>query len=230
VSIPITAGLKRDYFDKGYLVLRQALEQDTIKSLDRMIEELIDRAISGRFKMKWLDKERALPRPRVQLDGLIDCHSRIYEPYCGRWLLDEVLPLAESLLGGRASCKSFGMLFHGEETRLEPKDGGWHRDGGGMSKSPYTTEALAQDALRSCSFHAPLKPEDNFHQLVPGTHVSPSEREEGDPSHPQIALQELVTIVLNPGDLLFRHAKILHRGFPQARRERRTFVGDFWKR
>lgn len=225
----LTPDLRVQYRREGFLLLRDVFDYETIVSLDQIIQNLIERALAGHLKMKWMDKARALPKPRVQFDGLIDCHSKIYEPYCHQWLFNEVIPIAKFLLTGKVHCTGFGMLFHGVGYRAEPKNGGWHRDGGGVSKSPYTAENLGYDALRSCSFHAPLKPQDDFHQLVPGTHIQRSKAEIEDPIRFEVPKHNVVTLELCPGDLLLRHAKILHRGFPQSSRLRRTYIGDFWR-
>lgn len=169
--------------------------------------------------------------PASHIRGLRDPHSKYktYHPYFDEWLETDIRPRVEFLLGGKVACRKFSVLFAGAGS--DPSPGwGWHRDGGGRSKGPYTAEALALDARRSCCFQAPLKPHDNCHRLLPCSHERPlTDGEETIRSEKKVPMPGMVRISMKPGDLLFRHAKILHGGSNPEGRERWTFVGNFWK-
>ena len=107
-----------------------------------------------------------------------------------------------------AAAGSLAVLFAGAGQSVKL---GWHRD---------------TDRRQSCSFQAPLRPGDCFHELVPGTHGRPLTAPEAAARvDPQTPMPGAIRIPLEPGDLLLRHAKILHQGHNPQGGERRTLGG-----
>ncbi len=218
------------FHEQGYLVLRQILPSETVRKLSEIIRSMISDARRGKTRIKWADAEQTIPKSHVR--GFLDPHSKYksHDPYFVEWLETDIVPRVEFLLDGKVTCTKLSMLFAGQDS--DPSPGwGWHRDGGGRSKGPYTVEALALDVGRSCCFQTPLKPHDNCHRLLPASHDRPLlDHEERIRSERKSPMPGMVRITLQPGDVLFRHAKILHGGSNSDGRERWTFVGNFWKK
>lgn len=219
----MTSQQKQEYHEQGYIILRQALSSKRIDGLTRVVETLISNARQGKVKMKWADPDKVMPDGRVV--SLLNPHSKwkVYDPYYVTWLKEDILPLMAFLLEGDSRCTLLSILFHGEgKVRVRE---GYHRDHTGN-----TPEEIAQYAKSYCSFQTPLKPNDNCHYLVPGTHnrVLTEEEERIRKSH-NLPMPNKVRISLSPGDVLFRHTKILHNGDNPDGRERWTFIGDYKK-
>ena len=217
------------YHEQGYLVLRQVLPLKRVQKLAEIIQTMISGARQGKDRIKWADCDQSVPKSHVR--GFLDPHSKYktHDPYFVEWLETDILPKVEFLLKGKAKCTDLTMLFAGTDNKPSP-GWGWHRDGGGRSRGPYTAESLALDADCSCSFQTPLKPDDTCHRLLPGSHNRTlSELEERIRSEKKVPMPGMVRISLQPGDILFRSAKILHGGGNPEGRERWTFVGHFWK-
>ena len=216
-------GEDRAHFrEQGYLVVRSVLNPDRLAQLSGVVSELIAQALSGKFKLSFADRANGHPSGKLERVLGLSPHRAILT----EWLASDVAPWVEFLLNQAARCTSLGVLFAGAGRSVKL---GWHRDGGGTDIKPDEQLALDADRLRSCSFQAPLKAGDRFHELVPGTHLRRLNDEESEARvHPGSRMPGAVTIHLEPGDVLFRHAKVLHRGYNPEGIERWTFVGDYW--
>lgn len=218
----ITPEDQNQFRDRGYIIIHNALDSECIYHLTEVVSHLINEALQGRLKMKFADREKGIPTGR--LTQLLE--PKRSHPTIGNWLQTDIAPRIRKLLNVDITCTDLGILFAGAGQSVKL---GWHRDAGGTSMKPDEYHALEQDAERSCSFQAPLKPGDNFHELVPGTHkrlLTPDEAEAR--IDPKCGMPGAIRIHLEPGDILFRHTKILHRGTNPEGKERWTFVGDYW--
>lgn len=210
------------FLEQGYVVVRSVLEAGRLAQLSEVVAALIARALDGKFKLRFSDRARGLPSGKLEQVLGLSPHRAMLE----EWLASDVAPRVEGLLNQTARCTGLGLLFAGAGRSVKL---GWHRDGGGADTRPDEQAALDADRFRSCSFQAPLKSGDRFHELVPGTHLRRLSREESAARiHPGSQMPGAVTIHLEPGDMLFRHAKVLHRGNNIEGAERWTFVGDYW--
>jgi hypothetical protein len=213
---------RRSFATEGYVVLRTAIAPARLAALDQIVSRLIAGALAGKGRIKFADRAQGIPTGKTE--HLLELPE--LGPAFSAWLAAEMTPRMAQVLEGKAHCTGLGILFAGAGKSVKL---GWHRDGGGTPAKADEQAALDQDRRRSCSFQAPLRPGDCFHELVPGTHCRPlSALEATARTDPKTPMPGAVAIHLEPGDLLLRHAKILHRGHNPQGVERRTLVGDYW--
>jgi len=213
---------RAQFCEQGYTVVRSVLKPDRLAQLSEVVSELIAQALGGKFKLRFSDRAKGLPSGRLERVLGLSPHRTILT----EWLASDLAPRVEFLLNQAARCTGLGILFAGAGQSVKL---GWHRDGGGTDIKPDEQQALDADPKRSCSFQTPLKSGDRFHELVPGTHLRRLSDEESEARiRPGSRMPGAITIHLEPGDILFRHAKVLHRGYNPEGIERWTFVGDYW--
>jgi hypothetical protein len=213
------------YVREGFLIQRQVLSQSRLSPLIEVVARLIEAGRQKRLPVSFLDEAQRIPigslahvlwsrpfRPALVAEA----------PAIGNWLHVHIDPLVRSLLGQEAVILDATIFFAGGGKAVS---GGFHRDDPDSIEQGLDRSSLVADALRHCSIHVPLRPHDRFHQLVPRTHVRPlTTEEQGLRCKPEETMPGAITIDLDPGDVLYRHPTILHRGTNAEGKERCTII------
>lgn len=210
--------------EQGYLVVRGALDDALVGSMVDAIERIMDRAQRGEFgdSFRWIDRENRVPD--FVNDLLTPCK---YDPAFGALFDSVVLPYTEGLLGRPIRCSWLLMLSSGAGNAYGVA---LHRDNCALGV-PEENELIERFRGKQAYFQAPLLPGDRFLQLVPGSHLRPATDLEISAAQPAGDAGDppgLVTIELEPGDIVYRHTNTLHRGHNPDGVMRRTLVSSMW--
>ena len=220
-----------------------AFSKARIRAMVEGYHRFLDRAMLGLTHLNWIDKEKRIPGRTASL-----LHPGRYDPSWGEWLDEDLIPLIEPLAGGPARHSLFGMLNGGGG---QPYLQGWHRDLG-KPGAPDEVEYLKKHHGRFVQFNAPLLPGDRYLNIVPGSHLRASTKEEiaasqfvhlpgADPkltpTPEQIktilerdpgVMPGAMTVELEPGDIAFYNANLWHRGWNPHGGIRWTMHCAFW--
>ena len=207
----------------GYVVVRNAIDDDLVASLLFAVERIIDRALGGdsSTEIRWIDEERRMPD---MMNDLLSPGK--YGPAFGLLFDTVTLPFVESLLGVPVRCSWLSLFPSGAG---HPYSTPLHRDNnpGGSEE----IQLLERHRMRQCYFQAPLTPEDRFLQVVPGSHLraaSEAEIAASAPGWDGEQLPGLTTVTLEPGDVVYRHTDMLHRGWNPKGTLRWTLISSLW--
>ncbi|MBI1922636.1 phytanoyl-CoA dioxygenase family protein [Candidatus Poribacteria bacterium] len=210
--------------EQGYLIIRNAFSTDRVQLLADAVNRFLDRALAGEFTvpLKWVDKERRIP---ARVGNLLTPEE--YDPILGEWFDADILPIVEAILEAPVRCSWLSLLTSGGG---HPYLTIWHRDYCDVDH-PSEAAVLERDLLRQCSCQAPLLPGDRFLQIVPGSHARPVTKAEVETyrDNPHGNMPGQLTIELEPGDIVFRHAHTLHRGWNPEGKLRQTLLAGFWR-
>ncbi len=212
------------FAEQGYVVVRNAIDPEAIQSAINAIDNILDRALANEFgdQFPWIDPEQRAPA------FLSDLYApEKYDPAFGALLNSVMLPFAESLLRKPVRCSWLLLLTGGASN---PYSVSLHRDNCEMGSS-NEAELIELFNMNQCYFQAPLLPDDRFLQIVPGSHLRlPTEQEtvvakslEGSQDIPG-----LITLELQPGDVVYRQTNTMHQGWNPEGLRRWTFVSGFW--
>jgi ectoine hydroxylase-related dioxygenase (phytanoyl-CoA dioxygenase family) len=215
---------QRQHFNsQGYVVVREAIDQRLVDELVAAVERILDRAMLGEFEaFRWIDQTRRIPDFMNDLLG-----PDKYDPVFGQLFDSITLPFIESLLRKPVRC-SWLSLFPSGAGR--PYSTPLHRDNNVMG-GPQEQELLDRYRQQQCYFQVPLMPNDRFLQVIPGSHLRPASTAEiaaGEPGDDSEELPGLVTIEVQPGDVVYRHTDMLHRGWNPNGLARRTLISSLW--
>lgn len=225
MTIQISAEQQRQWLEDGYVVIRNAADSSMIDRLRTAVDQIIDRALElgPESDVQWIDEGNRVPH------FLSDFLSRNnYDTAFGELLSDVTLPVMENLTS-QPLRTSWMMLLTGGGGH--PYSVGLHRDNSTVGVESEE-EMLKRYDNRQCYFQAPLLP-DQFLQVVPGSHIRPSTPEEKavvTGSEPCTAeqVEGLITIELDPGDIIFRSTNLLHQGYNPNGEPRQTLVSASW--
>ena len=222
--ITITKAQRQRFREQGYLIIQDVFSAKRIQSLVDAVEGWLDKALAGKLTkpVKWTDRERRIP---ALVHNML-CPDE-YDPAFGEWFDTDIIPTVEALFDAPTRCSWLTMLASGGGHHYSTI---WHRDYCHVD-NPAETPVLERDLLRQCSFHAPLLTGDRFLQVIPGSHVRPATEAEAEAyrDNPHSDMPGQRSIELEPGDLMFRHGNILHRGWNPEGILRRTLFAGFWR-
>ena len=215
---------RQQFEEQGYLVVRHALDGALVKALVDAVVRIIDRAVEGEFDpaFRWIDQEKRLPDVMNDLLG-----PQKYDPVFGQFFDNVTLPFVETLLDTRVRC-SWLTLF--TSAANNPYSTPLHRDNNGMG-CPDERELLKQYHMQQCYFQAPLLADDGFLQVVPCSHQRAATEAEIAASAcgwDGEQLPGLITVELSPGDVVYRHTNMLHRGWNPKGLPRWTLISSLW--
>ncbi len=222
VAAPLSETQRAAWRDDGYLVVRRAYGRDRARGMSAAIGGMVERAAAGELApFRWLDRERLLP---AVINDLLTPEK--YDTVFGGWLDAVVIPAIEQLLDSPVRASWLALFTCGSGI---PYSTPWHRDNCEIG-NPNELAVLSRDSARQCSIQAPLQPGDRFLQVVPGSHRrAPTAGElAAYRGNPDGKLPGEVTVELEPGDIVFRHANTLHRGLNREGRPRWTLISSFW--
>ena len=220
----VTDDQRQAYHQRGYVIIRNALDSDRVQSLSHAIERILDRALAAEFTdppFKWIDPEQRVP------DCIPDLfHPGKYDQAFGQWFDAEIIPRAEGLLDAPVRCSWLTLFSSGGGYHYGTP---WHRDHCDLD-GPAEVPVLQRDLLRQCFVHAPLMPADHFLRVVPGSHTRPATETELSASKVDWdgQMPDELAIELEPGDIAFRHGNIVHRGWNPEGKPRQSLISSFW--
>lgn len=222
----LTEDQRQHWEREGYVIVRNAVDDDLVQALVAAIERIIDRALAGEFgdSVRWIHEEHRLPH---FLSNLLAPDK--YDPAFGEFLENIILPSIDSLLNTPVWCSWLMALTGGADY---PYSLQLHRDNNEVG-GPDEMDLIEQFRMKQCYFQAPLLPDDRFLQVVPGSHLRrPTEAEKAAATRLHASSSEdvpgLTTIELQPGDVVYRHTNLLHQGFNPDGRPRWTLVSGLW--
>lgn len=213
-----------DHFRReGYVVVRRLVDQGIIQDCAAAVEAILDRAAAGEFgpDFRWIHEAARLPTPE---DDLLAPEK--FAPAFGQ-LLETLLPFVENILQKPVRCSWLMQLSGGAEV---PYAVPLHRDDS-MVGGPDEFAQINRFAMNQTYFQAPLLRNDKFLQVVPRSHLRVATDVEAAAAMSAEATQDvpdLLTIELQPGDVVFRHANLLHQGWNPQGLPRWTLVSALW--
>lgn len=211
-----------EWEEQGFVVIRKAYSKERASTMVEALNDVIARGARGGFKrpLQWLDQRQGIPSFIPDL-----LSGEKYREPLGQFLDEAVLPLIEELIGP-ARCTWMTLFSNGGGHSYDLP---WHRDFCPFDL-PQEQVILERDLQTQCTFQTALKPNDNFLQLVPGSHTRPLNAAESEVlnSDPLSALPGQVVIELEPGDVVLRHGNILHRGHNPEGKPRWMMTSSLW--
>lgn len=215
----------RQWADDGYVVVRNAIPPESVDRLIVAITRILGSALAGEFEteLKWIDRDGRIPHFLSDLIG-----PEKYDPAFGEFLSEVTLPIMEQLIGADIRT-SWMMLLTGGAGH--PYSVALHRDNSAVDR-PNEQELLDRYDNRQCYFQAALLP-DSFLETVPGSHRRLATPQEIAATHSTTFCSAddvpgLITIDLNPGDVIFRSTNLLHQGKNINGASRWTLVSASW--
>ena len=223
MAVLLTKAQQDAYEEQGYLIVRDAFSPERIQSLIVAVNRLMDRALAGECRIRWIDPTERLPG---LVYGLFDPDK--YDPAYGEWLDGDLAAQVDALIeGGSARYSMFALKGSGGAL---PYRVSWHRDIGRRG-APDEGEFLHRYHRRLLNFNAPLLPGDRALQIVPGSHLQPTTGEQiravaaGDDGD----IAGAIRIELEPGDVIYYAIGLWHRELHLSGEKRWTMHGVFWK-
>lgn len=217
-----TASDRDHYFEHGYLIKRKVVPETELERIKTGVRRIIDRARSGEgLDLPWINKEKGIPN---RIPGML--RPEYFQPEIGDFLeKTAVLDIVERILESGLRYSLFGMLASGDGKKYHLE---WHRDAAPVEGPSQMTELLRTMRM-SCQINAPLFA-DSFLKIVPGSHARNTTEEE------RAALRNdsygfmpgEITVELEPGDVAFYVANLLHTGFNPEGKFRWTLHAAFW--
>lgn len=216
---------QREHFEEqGYVIVRNAIDADAIQAAVAAVDNILDRALANEFgdDFPWKDPEQRAP---AFLNDLFAPQK--YDPAFGCLLESVMLPFTESLLQKPVRASWLLMLTGGIG---EAYSVALHRDNnqlGGDNES----ELIDLYNMNQCYFQAPLLPDDRFLQIIPGSHSRLATEEEISVASSNTANPDvpgLITLELQPGDVVYRQTNTIHQGWNPDGLRRWTLVSGFW--
>ena len=193
---------RRQFHDEGYLILRNALDEDSISALIEAGDRLI--ATEARYN-------------RYQTsdfyDGFRNCIT-MDDAFIPLMTNDITLPIVIQLLGANLQLSTSHLIHRHPDPPGTPNSirrPGWHRDGGGISND-LGDGRFPRLGLK-CAFYLTdlSQPNSGVTMLAPGSNqlVDHIDIPEGE-TDPVNALEPL----LNPGDCVIFEYRTWHAGAP----------------
>ncbi|MBW7454789.1 phytanoyl-CoA dioxygenase family protein [Paenibacillus sepulcri] len=201
----------KQFYSEGYTIVRDVIPQTKLpeyrEAYERMVEKVRahpgrekynTRLIQGNDKVCW------------GCDFLL--HPDLYEPAFTDYLNNrKLLTSLGSILGDDLRISGLKAIWSPVRANY---DLGWHRDGPKDIYSEDGTQAYIQ-------FNTALYHDESF-RLVPGSHLRPLTEEEDTKYRSVEDITNQLVCMLEPGDAMFMHAAVLHRGKASSSTKRRT--------
>ncbi|UVI31431.1 phytanoyl-CoA dioxygenase family protein [Paenibacillus spongiae] len=203
----ISAADKEQYYEQGYLIVRQLYNADQVETIKQGIQKIIDRAQSGEgIDVPWINKEK----------GIVNRIGNMLSPaYFQQELADSlehsnIIEIIERILEQPIRYSLFGMLASGDGQGYVQN---WHRDLVPLN-SPSEVTDLLRDARDLCQMNAALF-HDRYLTIVPGSHLRKLTEEQNEAlrQNPSGSVPGELVVELEAGDAVFYYPNILHRGY-----------------
>lgn len=210
------------WYEEGYCVVRNVIPQEELpkyrEAFERMVAKVRANPSRERYNTRLVKSiDRKNPNEISELESW-GCdfllHPDLYEPAFTDYLNNEkLLSALSSVLGDDLRVEGLKALWSPEGVDY---DLFWHRDG---LKEIYSEDG----SQKHLQFNTALYRDDSF-RLVPGSHRRPlTETELAQVRKGVDDLPNQKICVLEPGDVLFMHSMVLHRGKAPRTDMRRTF-------
>jgi len=215
---------QREHFEQeGYVIIRNAIPLELITRANRAIDIILDKASKGESAtFHWINKEEKIP---AFINDLLSPSK--YHPIFCEILNTVMLPFTESLLQKAVRCSWLLLLTGGSRTSYAAS---LHRDNSKLG-IPEEKEILRSHHMNLSYFQAPLLPHDHFLQVVPRSHMRLATEVEigvAQTIEGSIDVPGLITIELEPGDVIYRQTNLIHQGWNPQGKLRRTLVSGLW--
>jgi ectoine hydroxylase-related dioxygenase (phytanoyl-CoA dioxygenase family) len=220
----LTEGQLQQFCEDGYVVVKNVIPESKLQeyreAYERMVEKVRTNANPETYNTRLIksisDSSASSDDPRIDMecwgcDFLL--HPDLYEPAFTDYLNNEkLLSSLSSILGNDLRISGLKAIWSPVSIDYDLK---WHRDGAKHIYSNDGTQPFIQ-------FNTALYRDESF-RLIPGSHRRPLTEQEDAECGTSVALLpgELICI-LEPGDAMFMHAAVLHRGKAPASTKRRT--------
>ena len=216
---------KKQYYDNGFLILRNMISQNDLPryqaAFERMVEKV--RAYPGRDEYNTRIIGRQNPKTGTRSGTSSDeleywgadwlLHPDLYEPEFTEMLDNErLISSLQCFLGNDLEIYGIKALWSPVKVTY---DLDWHRDG---DRDTYSQDGVPPGWLQ---FNTALYREECF-RAVPGSHLRPLTDEENAKYGTTEYITHQEICVLEPGDCLFMHQAILHRGMAAPSPKRRS--------
>lgn len=199
------------YHRDGYVVVRSALDKKQLESLQTITADYIEasRHVHSNDAVYDLDQGHTPSSPRL---NRIKTPHLLNQVYWDVLQSDNILDCLKPLLGQN-------IRLHNSKLNTKAGNGGapvhWHQDWGFY---PHTND----DLLAIGIMLSDVGPTDGPLQVIPGSHKGPvvPHTNEGvfcgavDPEHPDVKLEEAVTLTGLAGDMSIHHVRTLHGSAP----------------
>eukprot|EP01050_Picozoa_sp_SAG11_P013827 SAG11_NODE_1646_length_4523_cov_1.447559_2_plen_343_part_00 len=243
---PLTAGQLAQFHEQGFVIVRAAFAPERIEQLRVAVEGICRRAAEAEDvgdkagpQVAWLNREKRFP---ARMGDWL--HPTKYDPAFGEWMALDCMDHLEQLLGGPTRHCRFQMLASGDG---QPYKQHWHRDWGSPeSVIGLPKRARATDYSRCCAacnglhveWNTPLLPGERFLHVVPSSHNRPNRPAEtarmgggfvnGEDETRTDAMPGAVVVEMEPGDVCYFDAGIIHRGWNAGGIDRWTMHNVSW--
>jgi len=213
---------KKEYDDKGYVILRNFLSNDEILLISKCVNRIYE---------SWLNKNRA----GIFENQLVNMHSLSKVEYFENYTQDrltffnaisnqKIVNLLECMFGPKIYFHNTQVFFNPLNKKKRPY---WHRD---MQYSPIADDIQKeqQDKMLSLHIRIPLEKEKGL-ELIPGSHkrwdseLEKNVRLELNGHHNNEELPYSKLIEVNTGDIVLFSSQMLHRGNYDLNPSRKAF-------
>ena len=214
---------RKQFEQQGYIVVRNAVSNKLTDALKSAVQQLLDRGISvdASIDIRWIDEAQRIS------DAISDVLSpQKFCPAFGELFEKVTLPFAESLLQTDVRCSWLTLFVGGAGYHYGTP---LHRDNNIVG--PGESDLFDKYHMQQCYFQVPLLPNDNFLQVIPGSYLRPAKEAEiaaADHDWQGDTLPGMIIIELQPGDVVYRHTNMLHRGWNPHGNSRWTLVSGSW--
>jgi ectoine hydroxylase-related dioxygenase (phytanoyl-CoA dioxygenase family) len=226
----LTAAQVQQFHDQGFVIVRGAFSRARVARLRQAVEGILARATSGEATaISWINEAKQLPD---RMGDFMADPSHFSLEFTD-WLAEDAIPHLQQLIAngetsGVRHCR-FQMLAGGDGQAYRQ---GWHRDQRFVDPEGHfgavCDAAGAAFRGRCVEWNAPLVEGDSFFNCVPGSHRRPNTDEETaallqDRDAVDSAPMPGATVVrMEPGDVCYFDAGMLHRGWNPEGRTRWT--------
>ncbi|PHR69083.1 MAG: phytanoyl-CoA dioxygenase [Arcobacter sp.] len=222
---------KKEYDDKGYVILRNFFSNDEVLTISNCV---------NRIYKSWLNKNKK----EIFANQLVNMHSLSKKEYFennSQERLDffnvisneKIVDLLESMFGSEIYFHNTQVFFNPLNKKRLPY---WHRD---MQYSSITDDIQKEQQNKMLSLHIriPLEKEKGL-ELIPGTHKrwdNELEKNVRLELHGHLNNEKLPNaklIEINTGDIVIFSSQMLHRGNYELNTSRKAFdicLGNYHK-
>ncbi|NQY25008.1 MAG: phytanoyl-CoA dioxygenase family protein [Campylobacteraceae bacterium] len=222
---------KKEYDDKGYVILRNFLNADELLSITKCVNRIYE---------SWMNKNRA----EIFENQLVNMHSLSKKEYFknnsqdrlaffNAISIEKIVNLLESMFGSEIYFHNTQVFFNPLNEKRLPY---WHRD---MQYSSIADDIQKEQQNKMLSLHIriPLEKEKGL-ELIPGSHkrwdneLEKNVRLELNGHHNNEELPNAKLIEVNTGDMVIFSSQMIHRGNYNLNTSRKAFdlcLGNYHK-
>lgn len=216
----------KKYKEEGILVLKGVVPRQKIQAYREAYERMREKVLAHPDKKRVygariIGDKTGIPTHAPEDDRKIECwgadfllHPALYEPEFTDYLQNKrLISSLRDLLGPDIGIYGLKAIWSPVNASYDLT---WHRDG---KKEVYSKDGIPPGWLQ---FMTALYPEESF-RVVRGSHLRPLTEEEDLKCGTVEKVGNEEICALEPGDALFMHQAVFHRGRADASTRRRAF-------